>query len=475
MAPSEPAGATNSVARAGMNGATKAKPMVQSVVQYQDNEELENSRLQRLWNENMEPAYKTPSGYQKTSVILISWDEKLDDLKTKDEVNRLEAVFRNIYNYRTTSKLINEDRKAQVQVNKYLSEWVYNEDGENTLLIVYYAGHGVPGQDPGQLKLAPRRTPDQDPTELNEVVWNHAESNLGDTKADVLVIFDCCYAGDLGRTWRPNLRSRSFEFIGATSAGATTKVPGKSSFTAALMWALEKLVEDQETFTTSELVKKTRTAPNFPKAQVPVLTERNAASYFRIQLSKMPAEADSESSPQSVRIFCSDDVQPLEPQYLELRFAFDNKPRDREIISIAGALHSLIQNHELSARRIDWGGLRRSDMIKIAASKFLESGRRRARRATGLSLNVASTLSSPGVDDGRSDGSLSPAMLQRESMARGGADVSHEPLARGLGHSNNGLKVPAGTYIWESWPDEVMIAFASLLIGIGIVLGMWIR
>ena len=39
-------------------------------------------------------------------------------------------------------------------MNKFLSEWVYDEDGDNTLLIVYYAGHGVPGQDPGQLKLA---------------------------------------------------------------------------------------------------------------------------------------------------------------------------------------------------------------------------------------------------------------------------------------------------------------------------------
>lgn len=78
MAPSGTAGATNGVAGAGMNGATK--------VQYQDSEEVENSRLQRLWNEYMEPAYKNPSGYQKISVILISWDEKLDDLKTKDEV-----------------------------------------------------------------------------------------------------------------------------------------------------------------------------------------------------------------------------------------------------------------------------------------------------------------------------------------------------------------------------------------------------
>lgn len=31
------------------------------------------------------------------------------------------------------------------------------------------------------------------------VIWNHTEGLLNDTHADILVIFDCCYAGDLGR------------------------------------------------------------------------------------------------------------------------------------------------------------------------------------------------------------------------------------------------------------------------------------
>ena len=86
MASPEAAGPATSAVRARINDPSKVHTMAQSIVYYQDSEELENSRLQRLWNENMERAYANPSGYRRISVMLISWDEALDDLKTKDEV-----------------------------------------------------------------------------------------------------------------------------------------------------------------------------------------------------------------------------------------------------------------------------------------------------------------------------------------------------------------------------------------------------
>jgi len=39
----------------------------------------------------------------------------------------------------------------------------------------------------------------KDGHESNEIVWNFAEAAFQGTHADVLEIFDCCYAGDLGR------------------------------------------------------------------------------------------------------------------------------------------------------------------------------------------------------------------------------------------------------------------------------------
>jgi hypothetical protein len=233
---------------------------------------------------------------------------------------------------------------------------------------------------------------------------------LGDTKADVLVIFDCCYAGDLGRTWRQNLLLRSSEFIGATVAGALTKIPGKSSFTTALIWALEKLANERPIFTTSELVKETCNAPDFPKTQVPILAERNAASNTRIQLSKLSPDGGELESPGNAGALGSD-IVPLDPQYLSLRFAFDNKPSDKEIKHMALSLNKMIKTHALSARRVDWGGLRSSNVLKIAATKFREgAARRKARRASGASMKIPI---SPATSDDRSSGLLLPTVAQQ--------------------------------------------------------------
>lgn len=43
--------------------------------------------------------------------------------------------------------------------------------------------------------------------EWDYIIWNHVESNLKTTRADVFLIFDCCYANDLGRGAIFNSRS----------------------------------------------------------------------------------------------------------------------------------------------------------------------------------------------------------------------------------------------------------------------------
>jgi hypothetical protein len=58
--------------------------------------------------------------------------------------------------YKTTRRALKIDsrRSAQAQVNRHLAEFVDDYDDTNTLLIIYYAGHGRPGNDPGVLKLS---------------------------------------------------------------------------------------------------------------------------------------------------------------------------------------------------------------------------------------------------------------------------------------------------------------------------------
>jgi hypothetical protein len=195
--------------------------------------------------------------------------------------------------------------------------------------------------------------------ELNEIIWNHAESNLGDTKADVLMIFDCCYAGDLGRARLPNSLLRSSEFIEATTAGTLTKIPGKSSFTSALIWALKKLANERIIFTTSELVREICNAPDFPKTQVPILAERNAASLSRIVLSRLSSEGDRGIPLQAGRSSDHHDSA-KNTHYLQLNFCYDDRPADREIKHIAHGLVYLIKSQRVTTRCVLWGGLHSS-------------------------------------------------------------------------------------------------------------------
>lgn len=50
--------------------------------------ELENARLQVLWDEQMRKRLSTKQ-HQKVAVLTISWDEDQDNLNTQPEVRRL--------------------------------------------------------------------------------------------------------------------------------------------------------------------------------------------------------------------------------------------------------------------------------------------------------------------------------------------------------------------------------------------------
>ena len=69
------------------------------------------------------------------------------------QIYELARTFEDSYQYRTVQRLLTTKRSPQLQLNKYLADLLYEEDGENTLLIIYYAGNGIAGPD-GGLQLA---------------------------------------------------------------------------------------------------------------------------------------------------------------------------------------------------------------------------------------------------------------------------------------------------------------------------------
>lgn len=205
------------------------------------------------------------------------------------------------------------------------------------------------------------------------MVWNLAEAALQQTKADVFEIFDCCYAGDLGRG--RGFGSRCFEFLGATSSGATTRCPGPNSFTSGLIWALEVLAKEHERFTTATLANKIRQAPKFPKKQVPTLQERNDLSSLRriVVAPLLARQEDTEAIPTVAAPPTLPSTSPQAWGFIYLSISLEQRPREAEVAKLAKDVSLMMETTDLKVRNVKWGGLfRYSPMLRKAVRAFLE-------------------------------------------------------------------------------------------------------
>ena len=332
-----------------------------------------NSALQVAWanmmaQEEYTGAYTYSAYYKKVSVLMISWDPAYDDLGTKAEVDALAEVFKNIYNFEVRISLLGEDRRRPLQqtVNKIVANWIYENDTLNSLLIVYFAGYGTPGLEPGTLQLSGQMRTRNHSFERDIFIWNQTESLLLETGADVLEIFDCCYAGDLGTT---RAGTRTFECLAAATKENYTQGPGKRSFTAALIWALHDLAMTRFTFTTSQLLMKISTeAPHFPKTQSPVLYSRGRDN--RIMLRPLPSNEAGPGPPLDAAAI------DLKQEVLTLKFVFDMQPTAEEIKGLAHELNASVRRLNLPMSQIRWGGLvaiPRGKTYEVAARRFAQA------------------------------------------------------------------------------------------------------
>ncbi|KAL8942351.1 MAG: hypothetical protein Q9216_001733 [Gyalolechia sp. 2 TL-2023] len=364
-----------------------------SVVDYDDEYEQLSSDLQLVFDQHAQVGRQASWLYERVAVLLISWDVACDDLNTKGEVDELARVWREVYRYKVRNIRLkcSGGKLAQVQINKTIADFVYDEDSSSTLLLVYYAGHGTPGPQPGRLELSSKRVPTVD--RLDTVVWNLAEAALQQTKADVFEIFDCCYAGDLGRSRA--FGTRCFEYLGATSSGATTRCPGPASFTSGLIWALEALAKEHERFTTTLLANKIRQAPDFPKKQVPILQERNnnCSSLRRIVIAPLlEGQEDTKAIPTAVGMT----TPPQAWGFIYLSISLDKRPSTTEVAKLAKDVSLMMETTDLKVRNVKWGGLfRYSPMLRKAVRAFLRMKKVERRQSHHYPHAASSSLPSP--------------------------------------------------------------------------------
>ena len=129
-------------------------PEEQSVACYDSAQEKKATDRQVLWTNIMsEGRYQNPSRYDKVEVLLLCW--QVSDIDTTKEVEDLREVFEEYFGYHARTEYLDAkwNENLQVNLNRVVANFVGDYNDPNTLLIVYYGGHGVPGEFLDELEL----------------------------------------------------------------------------------------------------------------------------------------------------------------------------------------------------------------------------------------------------------------------------------------------------------------------------------
>lgn len=179
----------------------------------------------------------------------------------------------------------------------------------------------------------------------NNVAWSSAEHNIKANKADVLVIFDCCHAGGFGGFGHRAAKKTPFQCIAACGPFELTKKPGETSFTSALIWALEKL-RPLHDFTSIALLAKIKEYPHLPKGQKPDLLRRDEENDALVWIAPQKREKN-ESVPTK-----SEHRNPSH-EYFDLRFNYYRRVEKRDAEMLAKTLSKLVRdNGDFHAKHI---------------------------------------------------------------------------------------------------------------------------
>ena len=82
--------------------------------------------------------------YKRVHVLLLSWEA--DDLGVAKEIAELKDTFDKIYHYEVEHWKIPSNRSHN-SLNRRLTNFIDDYEGEDTLLILYYGGHGYMNDD----------------------------------------------------------------------------------------------------------------------------------------------------------------------------------------------------------------------------------------------------------------------------------------------------------------------------------------
>ncbi|KAF2675675.1 hypothetical protein K458DRAFT_397715 [Lentithecium fluviatile CBS 122367] len=300
-------------------------------LQFYDQYKRDLNEYRSIFNKHMK---NKPVKHDRVFVLMWTWADGIDDLGVKEEVDRLEDVFKNTYSFQVERKELNTLEKASHQLNSFLSSFMALHDESNTLLIFYYAGHGL-YEDNTVVFTGTTAGQTVEEKERNNVAWSSSEHNIKARSADVLVIFDCCSAGGFGgyATGRAS-RQTPFQCIAACGSFERTPKPGPTSFTSALIWALKGL-RSHHPFTSRNLLDKIKEHEQLPKTQHPTLLRRDEYNDALVWIAPLKLAKNESVTTRSERRNPSH-------EYLDLRLNFYRRVRKNDAEMVAKCLSKLI-------------------------------------------------------------------------------------------------------------------------------------
>ena len=155
-----------------------------------------------------------------------------DDLGTEAEINDLDQIFRDLYNYKTQRYLIPSHNSAN-RLENALINFRRSHDHEDNLLILYYGGHGTlePYHD-----WPIRSIWNAKQGGGASLVWSDLQGVLQRAAADVVFVLDCCFAAPDSRGG-----AGAKEGLWACNSQVTTMTVNNNSFTRNLIEELKSL------------------------------------------------------------------------------------------------------------------------------------------------------------------------------------------------------------------------------------------
>lgn len=302
---------------------------------------------QALFQRSLEQALQLSPGYSKVAVLIIRWDESIDDFNERHtkEIARLQKIFVDQYGYMCKVHSIQNFRNPQVDLNRAILNHIFEHDGPNNLLIFYYTGHGDHSGENGLELSANQNFTNISANHKPTAFWNRAEEPIcHDMEGDALSILDCCMASTAGMK-RRNGALRAYQLLAASAAGAPTCGPGVDSFTTALCESLIELLKEagSGTFYITQLVEKINTKR---RLQACLLWDRLRAFRYTVRLGRLEqCHYSGDSFP---------NADP-EQSSLLLRFSFKTCDlEDDQIKRLAEKLSYACHDAKILLRRIDW-------------------------------------------------------------------------------------------------------------------------